>query len=599
MGTHRTAQGLRGNCLNTQSRPFAEPDAVGPKPEYDWLIVGSGGASMCAALVAQAAGLDCAILEKQDQVGGSTAFSGGVLWVPNNPVMKRLGVADSPEAAERYFASVVAPSHGSNAARRAAFLREGPRMIAFLEACGIPFGYADGWSDYYDERPGGQARGRSLYAEPYDLNRLGVWKHRLSIYSAFRDLPIGFHRMIPMMMFPRSWRARAILLRLIGTTIWNKLRGRDVIANGPALQARMLELTLAHGIPVITGFAADRLIESGGRICGVEGAYRGQRRCVRARRGVLVNTGGFARNAAMRMQLHRQPSRVQWSLANPGDTGEMLEELRHHGAATENLDAAIWLPTSLLADGTPPEQAKGKHGEVELYTHSGDISSPHLIIVDRRGKRLFNEAQSYMEIGETMYRQDAVPAYAVFDRRHLKRYFWGTLPPFAKPVRKWLESGFLVQGMTLAELARNAGIDAVGLQEQVERFNGFARRGIDEDFHRGERAYDRWRGDPTHKPNPCLGEISAPPFYAIRIFPADVGTFGGVLTDEHARVLRDDGSVIDGLYAAGNCTSSVVGRSYPGAGASISASFAFGYIAALHAVAASAADTRATHCRDN
>jgi 3-oxosteroid 1-dehydrogenase len=575
--------------MNEVASPLPHPDSFALQPEYDFVVVGSGGASMCAALVAKAAGLEVAIIEKQEKIGGSTSLSGGAWWVPNNHVMKRAGADDSADRARSYFDAVVDfVGRGTTPARRTAFLEQAPRMVQFLEEAGMRFDYGDGWSDYYDERPGGHPRGRSLLAEPFDLNRLGPWKDKLAFYGPFRHVPFGSHLMFPMLMFMRSWAARRILLRLIATIAMNTLRGRDVTANGGAIQARMLEMTVRRKIPVITGFGADTLIQQDGRVIGVGGHYRGKRVSVRARRGVLLNTGGFSRNDVMRQKYQRKPTSARWTLANAGDTGEMLEEAMRIGAATENLDAAIWLPTSLNPDLSPPAGAVAKDGSVELFPHNGDISCPHLMIVDRAGKRFLNEAQSYVEIGETMYRHGAIPAFAVFDQRHMKRYFWGLLPPFAKPLKVWRRSGFLIEADSIEELARKAGVDPAGLAAEVSRFNGFARAGIDQDFHRGERAYDRWRGDPTVKPNPCLGEIAQAPFYAIRIFPADVGTFGGVVTDEHARVLRNDGSVIKGLYAAGNCTSSVMGRTYPGGGASISASFVFGYIAAKHAAAANA-----------
>lgn len=565
--------------------PLPSPESFVLQSEYDFVIVGSGGASMCAALLAKKAGVNCVILEKQEKIGGSTGFSGGAWWVPDNHVMKRAGVDDSAEMARCYFDAVVEfTGKGSSPERREAFLAQAPQMIEFLERQGMKFEYGDGWADYYDERPGGQPRGRALLAGAFDLNALGPWKEKLSLYAPIKPMPFGSHRVFQMMMFMRTWKARRILLELVLTVLRNKLLGRDVTANGGAIQARMLEMTLKRNIPVITGFAADKLVERDGRVAGVEGWYRGQRITVSARCGVLLNTGGFARNEAMRQKYQRQPTSAQWTLANPGDTGEMLQAGMALGAATENLDMAIWIPTSLNPDLSPPVGAIGKDGGHYLFPHNGDISAPHLIIVDKTGQRFFNEAQSYVETGETMYARGAIPAFAIFDQRHLKRYFWGTLPPQAKPVKQWLESGFLVKADTLEDLARQAGIDPTGLAAQVERFNGFARNGVDQDFQKGERTYDRWRGDPSVGPNPCLGEIAQAPFYAIRIFPADVGTFGGLVTDEHARVLRDDGTLIEGLYAAGNCTSSVMGRSYPGGGASISASFAFGYIAALHVI---------------
>ncbi|SKC07341.1 FAD-binding protein [Sphingopyxis flava] len=365
----------------------------------------------------------------------------------------------------------------------------------------------------------------------------------------------------------------------------NTLLGRRVVAHGGAIQGRMLEMTLKRGIPVFGGFAADRLIEEDGQIVAVSGMFRGERTTVRSRFGVLMNVGGFSRNNAMRQKYQRHPISASWTNANPGDTGEMIEEMIRHGADTENLDMAVWVPTSLNPDGTLPAGAQGKDGTPYPFMHVGEIAVPHYMWVDKHGNRFVNEASSYVELGEAMYRHDAVPAFAVFDDRAMRNYAYASLMPGMKPVKKWLESGFLVKADTIEELAKKTGIDPAGLAAQVARYNRFAETGVDEEFHKGERQYDRFRGDPTHKPNPCVGAIDKAPFYATRIFPGDVGTFGGVVTDERARVLRTDGSIIEGLYATGNCTSSVMGRSYPGPGASISPAFTFGYIAAKDAAA--------------
>jgi 3-oxosteroid 1-dehydrogenase len=562
------------------------PQSFTLQPEYDFLIVGSGGGSMCAALLAYQAGLKVAILEKRDVVGGSTGFSGGVWWVPDNHVMKRHGAEDSPDLANRYFDAVVTfVGKGTTPARRAAFLEQAPEMIRFLEQQGMKFEYPDGWADYYDERDGGHSRGRSLMAKPFDSNKLGPWKDKLSLYGPFRGIPLGSFTMIGMMMLKRTWRAKRIAMRLGLTILRDKLLGRDVVASGGAIQARMLEMTLERNIPVFTGFATDRLVEEFGRVVGVEGVHQGQRQTVRARHGVLINSGGFARNDAMRHKYQRHPVNASWTNANPGDTGEMIEEMIRLGAETENLDAAVWVPTSLNPDGSAPAGSIGKDGSFYPFMHNADIATPNFIWVDKTGTRFVNEASSYMELGERMYEVGATPGFAIFDETHMRRYPYGPLLPGMKPVKKWLEDGFLIKADTIEDLASKAGINPAGLRAQIQRYNSFAQSGIDEEFHKGERAYDRFRGDPTIHPNPCMGPIAQAPFYAVRIFPGDVGTFGGVVTDEVARVLRQDGSIIDGLYATGNCTSSVMGRTYPGAGASISPSFTFGYIAAKDIVA--------------
>lgn len=560
---------------------YPHPDSLVLDQEYDFVIVGSGGASMCAALYAKKHGLNAVILEKMDRVGGSTSYSGGVWWVPDNHVMKRAGAEDSAEQAHRYFDSVVDfKGKGTSPERIGAFISEAPEMIRFLEEQGMEYSYPDGWADYYDDRPGGHSRGRSLLAQPFDRRRLGAWQDRLALYAPFQDVPVPSFAGMQMTMFRRSWAARKVLVKALGRVVLDKLMGRKTVNSGAAIQGRMLEMALKRSIPIFPGFATDRLIEEDGRIVGVEGQFRGKRTQVRGRYGVLLNSGGFARNEEMRQKYQRKPISAQWSNANPGETGEILLEAMRLGAETENLDTAVWVPTSLNPDLSMPHGAIGKDGKAYPFMHNVDIATPHFIMVDKHGKRYINEANSYMEIGEKMYELGAIPTFAVFDERHLKWYPWAMMMPGMKPIKQWLESGFLVKADTIEELAEKAGIDPAGLAAEVARYNGFVRNGRDEDFHKGERQYDRFRGDPTVKPNPCLGEISQAPFYVIRMYPADVGTFGGMVTDERARVLRKDGSIIDGLYASGNCTSSVMGRTYPGAGASISPSFTFGYIAA-------------------
>jgi len=561
------------------------PESFVLQPEYDFVIVGSGGGSMAAALYLKKAGLNPVILEKRDQIGGSTGFSGGVWWVPNNHIIKRHGVQDSKALANRYLdATVDFAGKGTAPARREAFLDEGPEMVQFLEDEGMKFFYPDGWSDYYDERDGGQPRGRSLMAEPFDLRNLGPWQEKVSLYAPFTSVPFDAFTMMKGLMFKKTFAAKLIMARLAVAMGVNKLLKRRIVANGGAIQSRMLEMTLKRGIAVFGGFAANKLIEEEGRVVGIEGAYRGKETLVRGRYGVLLNVGGFARNDAMRQRYQRHPISANWTNANPGDTGEMIEEMIRLGAETENLDLAVWVPTSLNADGSVPAGARGADGSAYPFMHNADLAIPHYMWVDRTGQRFINEANSYMEVGETMYAKGVVPAFAIFDDRAMRDYAYGPLLPGMKPVKEWLASGFLVKADTIEELAHKAGIDAAGLAAQVERYNRFAETGIDEEFHKGERQYDRFRGDPTNKPNPCIGSIAKGPFYATRIFPGDVGTFGGVVTDEKARVMRADGSLIEGLYATGNCTSSVMGRTYPGAGASIAPSFVFGYIAAKDAI---------------
>ena len=558
----------------------------------DLLIVGSGGASMCAALLYKALGREALIVEKQAKIGGSTGYSGGVWWIPDNPVIKRNGVDDSFEKAVAYFESVVLyHGRGSSAARREAFLRTGPEMVDFLERQGMHFVHADGWSDYYDERPGGQPRGRSLVAEVFDVNELGEWKSRLSMYPGVA-LPLGSEDFPTLFLAKKTMAGKKMAMRLVWRMLKNKLFGRDVRGGGAAIQGRMLQIALREKLPMRTETAVQDFIVENGRVVGVLALRGGREVRIRARDGVLINAGGFSRNREMRERWQPKPNAWQWTNANPGDTGEMIEAAMRLGAAVDCMNEAWWVVTSLGPRETLPEGAVNAEGIPIPFMHHLDLSLPHLIMVDQDGRRFCDESGAYMEIGQRLYaRQEqtgrGIPAWVILDRRHRENYPWGTAQPGKTP-QSWLDSGYMKKADTLEELAGLCGIDAAGLVAEVRKFNGYCRTGVDPEFTRGGRAFDRAHGDPTVKPNPNLGSIEQGPFYAVAIYPGDVGTAGGLITDEHARVLREDGSVIEGLYATGNSTASVVGRCYPGAGASIGASFVFGYLAAQHAAKAAA-----------
>jgi 3-oxosteroid 1-dehydrogenase len=533
----------------------------------DFLIVGSGGGSMCAALACVDEGLRPLILEKTDKVGGSTAMSGGILWIPVNPLLPKAGVRDSYEQARTYLSGLTPDQPGSTPARKDAYLRTGPKMIEWLQAKGVRFVYCDGWSDYYDDQPGGQPRGRSLTMALFDIRRLGAWKDRLR-RNAFPLPAHGFEaRRLALML--KTWSGLAMAVRVGLRITLVRLLGRELVANGAAIQAWMLHASIKAGVDIRTGSPVRELIQEQGRVVGVV-AQQGDREVrIRATRGVLVDAGGFARNAEMRKAYGPQPSSIEWTSSNPGDTGEMLQAMMGLGAATHGLDRAIWCVSSIQPSG-------------QLGVHANELAKPHVIVVDRQGQRFTNEAASYMETGQKVYAHNAVPCFAIMDGRHRATYNWAHTPPRLTP-SEWISSGYMKRSATIEDLARQCGIDPAGLKQTIERFNGFARAGKDEDFHRGDRAYDRHWGDPTYRPNPSLGELSTPPFYAVELYPGDVGTYGGVVADEFGRVLDKDGAPLPGLYATGNCTAGVTGACYPGAGASIGASFIFGYRAARHA----------------
>ena len=558
---------------------------------YDFVIVGSGGGSMCAALASKSLGKRALIIEKQAKVGGSTGFSGGVWWIPNNPVMKRRGVVDSHERARQYLDAVVTYSGpGTTPARREAFLRTGPPMVEFLERHGMAFEYADGWSDYYDELPGGEPRGRSLVARLFNIKELGEWATKLSRYPGF-PLPMNANEFPDLLLVKRTWAGKRAAARLAGRMLYQKLTGKELVGTGAAIQGRMLQIALREQLPIWTETPVKDFVVENDRVIGVIAQQGGREIRIRALDGVLINVGGFSRNAEMRRKYQPQPSSNAWTNANPGDTGEVIQSAMRLGAGVDCMEEAWWVVTSMGPSESWPEGAVTPDGTILPFMHHLDLSLPYSMMVDGNGERFCDEAGAYMEIGQRMYERHqqtgkAVPSWLVMDSRQRKNYSWGTAPPGKIP-KQWLDSGYLVAASSIAELAHKCGIDVAGLEGTVKRFNGFCSSGVDVDFGRGGRAFDRCHGDPTVKPNPNLGAIEQAPFYACRMYPGDVGTAGGIVTDEHGRVLRADGSIIAGLYATGNSTASVMGRCYPGAGASIGASFVFGYIAARHAAQAS------------
>ncbi|MEV5835187.1 FAD-binding protein [Nocardia sp. NPDC052112] len=544
----------------------------------DFLVVGSG-AGMVGALRARALGKDVLVVEKSDLLGGSTCMSGGVLWLPNNPLMQREGVSDSIDDALRYFETVVGDAGpASSQARRLAYINAGIDMVGFLESEGLRFRRCEGYSDYYAGVrgcAGGSARGRSIEPEIFDKKKLGAWCDR--IRPGFAGSMVIYTVEAAPMSLMRTRIGMATMARVGRRTVGGRMRGQKLAANGAALIARLVGALLRREVPIWSGSALTDLVVDDGRVVGAVIHRDGRAVRVRARDGILLAAGGFARNEVMRKE-HSDglPIGADWTSANPGDTGEVIRIAAGLGAATDLLDEAWWMPSWIMPDGTPgmclSERCK-----------------PGSIIVDARGLRYFNEACSYQEAGQRMYARHrengaAIPSWLIIDSRHRARYPFGMAPAGWTP-KQLLSSGVLKRGDTLEDLARQCDIPADTLRATIDRFNTFAETGIDADFHRGEGDHERFYGDRTHQPNPSLGPIEKGPFYAAALYPGDIGTSGGLLCDQFSRVLNSDGSPISGLYATGNCTASVMGRKYLGAGASIAASAVFGYAAANHACA--------------
>jgi 3-oxosteroid 1-dehydrogenase len=501
-------------------------------------------------------------------------MSGGVIWLPNNPLMEREGVADSLEEGMAHFAAVVGDAGpASSVARREQYISAGHEMIEFLEGQGVRFRRCEGYADYYSEAAGGKPRSRSVEVDWFDGKTLGPSFDRLR--RGYRGFAMYCREGSDLSLARRSARSALVAARVGLRTTAGRALGQVRLTMGAGLIARLLAVALRRGVEIWTESAfTDFIMAEDGEVTGVVVRREGRDIRVTARKGVLLSAGGFARNASMRASLAgARPNPATWTSSNPGDTGEVLQAAMRLGAATDLLDDAWWIPSSLLPDGTP-------------LMHIYERSKPGSIIVDVTGARFMNEALPYMEAGQRMYahaaRVPAIPCWLIMDSRHRRRYPFGLTPPGQTPA-SWLTSGYMRKADTLRELAEQCGIDATSLEQTVARFNEFAASGKDLDFHRGEGAYERYCGDRTNKPNACLGPLDAAPYWAVALYPGDIGTSGGLLCDEHSRVLRPDGSPITGLYASGNTTASVMGRKYPGAGASIGASLIFSYVAAKHA----------------
>ena len=558
----------------------------------DLLIAGSGGGGMVAALAALDAGIEPLVVEKQSLVGGSTGMSGGMVWLPDNPLMRASGIADSHEDGLAYFDDVVGDiGEASSAARRETFLTAGNAMINLLVENGVRLVRCPGWSDYYPNHKGGNAAGRSVEGIPYDAAQLGDWSDKVQPSMAKNyGFVIKTNELRAVQYFNRSPRAFAIAMRVFLRTRAARLRNREILTNGASLIGQILKALMnfdggpsvggdggpsvggSGEPPIWTDTAMDDLIVEDGRVVGARVTRDGTTMNIEARKGVLLAAGGFSRNADMRRRYSGdQPNEGKWSIANAGDTGEVLQTAMALGAKTDLLDEAWWLPMVFIQDPGAASLGSGRQ-------------RPGAIYVDGTGKRFCNESNSYVEVGKAMYANKAVPCWQVFDEGYVRRYVSGANPLKKRSLSESLiEQGAVKRASTIADLARQMDVPADALEQTVKRFNEFAAKGLDPDFGRGQSAYNVCLGDPGYKPNAAVGPLDSAPYYATRVFPADVGTCGGVITNEHAQVLNEQDQVIEGLYATGNITATVMGRNYLGAGGSIANTMIFGYVAARHA----------------
>ncbi|ORW55821.1 3-ketosteroid-delta-1-dehydrogenase [Mycobacterium parmense] len=541
---------------------------------------------MTAALTAHADGLDTLVVEKSSHFGGSTALSGGGIWVPGAPPQRRQGYAPSPEGVVDYLRRIT--DGLVSEARLRQYVESGPRMLAFLEQLSswCEFVWKPGYADYYPELPGGSELGSTINVPPIDLRKLGPDEQTLlqPLALAPKGIWLGPKELRTFYRIRQSWAGKGVLLKLVSRMVRARVFGERMAAIGQSLAARLRLAMRERGIPLwLNSPMVELLTGADGSVTGALVEKDGTRIRLGARLAVVLASGGFDHDLARRKEV--LPVLEQdWSFGNPASMGDGIRAAEKIGAATELLDEAWWFPAIQWPDG-------------RMQFMLNERMMPAQFIVNGEGRRFINEAAPYMDFGHAMIEGQKsgvthIPCWLITDHRSWMRYVvGGHLPipkiPFA-PVptgRKippaWLESGVVKAASTWDEMATKIGVPADRLRETARRFNELARSGHDDDFHRGDSVYDNYYGDPT-LPNPNLYPLGDPPYYAFRIVLGDLGTSGGLSVDEHARVLRADGSAVRGLYAVGNTSAPVMGRSYAGAGATIGPAMTFGFVAAKH-----------------
>ncbi|WP_237160524.1 FAD-binding protein [Mycolicibacter engbaekii] len=541
---------------------------------------------MTAALTADAHGLDTLVVEKAHYFGGSTALSGGGIWVPGAPAQRREGYAPDPDDVLTYLRAITDGLVSEERLRQ--YVDSAPRMMEFLEQSSpwFEFVWKPGYADYYPELPGGSALGSTINVPAIDLRKLGDEEQNLlaPLALAPRGIWLGPKDLRLFYQVRQSWRGKAVLIKLLWRMFRARVFGDRMAAIGQSLAARLRLAMVERDIPLLLDTPMTELItDDSGAVIGAVVARDGRTQRIIARRGVILASGGFDHDLAWRKQ-HQPVLEHDWSFGNPLATGDGIRAGMRVGAATELLDEAWWFPALCWPDG-------------RLQFMLNERMMPSQFIVNGDGERFINEAAPYMDFAHAMIAgQNSgvthIPCWLITDQRSFHRYVVAGHLPIPKipgaPVptgrrmpQAWLDSGVVKTAGTFEELAGEIGVPPERLRSTANRFDELARSGHDDDFNRGDSAYDNYYGDPT-LPNPNLHPLGGPPYYAFRIILGDLGTSGGLATDEHARVLRTDGSVIGGLYAVGNAAAPVMGRSYAGAGATIGPAMTFGYVAAQH-----------------
>ena len=558
------------------------------KHECDVLVVGSGAGGLATAVSAAHRRLDVLVVEKEPVFGGTTARSGGWMWIPCNAPAKRAGVEDSADKAREYLRHETGEHFDER--RVDAFLEAGPKAVDFYEnSTALQFDLGPTFADYHPGAPGGMDGGRSIVARPFDGRELGPEIKRLRpplSEITFLGMMIGsgkelLHFFNVMRSPVSAFYVGKLFLKFLRDMAFHRRPMR--LMNGNALVARLAKSCFDRNVPIWTRASVRTLIkDDDGRITGAvvdtaEGAVE-----VTARKAVVLAAGGFPQDPVRRKQLfpHAPSGYEHASPAPPGNTGDGLRLGEQAGASVDETlpNAAAWVPISrpVKSDGT-----------LGTFPHFVDRSKPGVIAVTRSGRRFVNEADSYHDFCQAMVKrcreeQSETCAFFIADHRVLRKYGLGYVKPAPVPFRRHIKSGYLFEGGTVAELAERIGADPAGLEKTIADFNTHARNGDDPEFGKGSTSYNRSLGDPDHKPNPCVAPIEAGPFYAVKLVVGDLGTFVGLRANENAQVLNGDNRPIPGLYAVGNDAASIMGGNYPGGGITLGPAVTFGYIAARH-----------------
>ena len=554
--------------------------------EYDVVVVGSGAGGLAAAVTAAKHGSSVLVLEATPMFGGTTALSFGGTWIPCNHYMKDFNVTDSVEEAEVYLRAALGSLY--DAPKVQAYVRTAEEMVQWFEAntevkmCGV------NGPDYVPGLPGWKT-GRGLLTQEYDGRKLGPWLAKLRRpireFGLFRSMQIGFADAFMMRQWNKSFAAFLYSAKKISQHAVNRLiNGRGTrLANGNALIAMLMRSALDTNVELRENSRVMRLAVEDGEVTGVFVKKPGGEQFVRARRAVVLATGGFGANPAMRRK-YIPLADAGFNLQPEGNVGDGINMGIAAGASFSNQNASngIWAPVSVYRR---PDGTLAKFPSLVFDRHC-----PGSILVDAAtAKRFVNESFHYQHFGVTAQKKNVTKIWMISDRPAVRAYGMGLAKPAPFPLKPWVKKGYIIEAGTIEDLARKIELDPATLKETVETFNGYADRGKDAEFQRGDDPYSAAMGDPAHKPNPTLGAIRAAPFYALELHPGDLCTFVGLDTNALGQVVRADGAPIRGLYASGLDNNVAFRGVYAGGGSAIGHAMIFGYIAARHIAGASKA----------